>query len=298
MPAVISRTQAIPADAVKLGPENDPTPPILHNPQWLDPFPLPGPVNTAGSEDSPFISPDGTLLFFFFTPDSSVPAEQQLKDGATGIYYTARSSPSDPWAEPLFLPLAEPGEPALNGCPTLHENTLWFCSARAGGFRPLDMYTASFNNGSPSSWENAGEVLNREIGIGEMDLSTSGQDMYFHADLPGGLGGFDIWMTSRSTHGWTAPRNVSAVNSAETEGWPYLSPDGSELWFTRTWQGAPAVFRSRWNGEQWGEPELIISRFAGEPTLDAAGNLYFVHHFVRDGQILEADIFLALRRSP
>jgi hypothetical protein len=42
---------------------------------------------------------------------------------------------------------------------------------------------------------------------------------------------------------------------------------------------------------------LIISQFAGEPTLDAEGNLYFVHHFYLDGKQIEADIYVAYRKG-
>jgi hypothetical protein len=38
-----------------------------------------------------------------------------------------------------------------------------------------------------------------------------------------------------------------------------------------------------------------VDHFAGEPTLDAQGNLYFVHHFYRDGVMIEADIYTAVR---
>ena len=41
------------------------------------------PVNTSGREDSPFLLPDGQTLYFFFTPDVSIPAEKQLFDGVT-----------------------------------------------------------------------------------------------------------------------------------------------------------------------------------------------------------------------
>ena len=44
------------------------------------------------------------------------------------------------------------------------------------------------------------------------------------------------------------------------------------------------------------EGELIVSRFAGEPTLDAQGHLYFVHHYYDDGVMLEVDIYVAHRR--
>jgi len=90
--------------------------------------------------------------------------------------------------------------------------------------------------------------------------------------------------------------NIEAVNSAEDEGYPYLSVDGKELWFTRTYLGTPAVFRSEKVNGIWQSPELIISQFAGEPTLDSKGNVYFVHHFYKEGVMLEADIYIAQRR--
>jgi len=46
------RLATIPADAVKLLPADDVSPPILHAEGWDDPVPFEGPVNTAGAEDS------------------------------------------------------------------------------------------------------------------------------------------------------------------------------------------------------------------------------------------------------
>ncbi|MBN1151788.1 MAG: hypothetical protein JXA58_01135, partial [Dehalococcoidia bacterium] len=111
----------------------------------------------------------------------------------------------------------------------------------------------------------------------------------------GGMGGYDIWTSSRNADGWTQPVNIAAVNSPETEGWPFVTQDGGELWFTRTYMGTPAIFRSIMGPTGWTEPKLIVSQFAGEPTMDTQGNLYFVHHYFRDGQMLEADIYVAAR---
>jgi len=47
-------------------------------------------VNTPGGEDSPFITPDGATLYFFLTPDVSIPVERQLFDGVTGIWASIR----------------------------------------------------------------------------------------------------------------------------------------------------------------------------------------------------------------
>ena len=43
----------------------------------------------------------------------------------------------------------------------------------------------------------------------------------------------------------------------------------------------------------WQEPELILSQFAGEASLDRDGNLYFTHHFFHNGEMIEADIYVA-----
>jgi len=88
---------------------------------------------------------------------------------------------------------------------------------------------------------------------------------------------------------------LQIVNTKENEGWPYISPDGKELWFSRTYKGSPAIFRSKKDNNQWQSPELIISQFAGEPTLGINGNLYFVHHYFKDGIMIEADIYIATR---
>ena len=61
------REAAIPDNAIKMGPDGDPAPPILHLDEWQNPVPLPGTVNSAGAEDSPFITPDGQKLFFTST---------------------------------------------------------------------------------------------------------------------------------------------------------------------------------------------------------------------------------------
>jgi len=90
--------------------------------------------------------------------------------------------------------------------------------------------------------------------------------------------------------------NIGAANTPADETRPYVTPDGQELWITRWHEGSPALVRSRKIAGQWQEGELIVSRFAGEPTLDAQGNLYFVHHFYDDGVMLEVDIYVAYRK--
>ena len=64
-----SRNSMIPDDIEKITPEMDINPPKSLSPEYYDPIPVPGLVNTPGGEDSGFIMPDGDTLYFFFTPD-------------------------------------------------------------------------------------------------------------------------------------------------------------------------------------------------------------------------------------
>ena len=96
---------------------------------------------------------------------------------------------------------------------------------------------------------------------------------------------------------WQTPEDFVAVNTGDDEGWPYVTQDGKELWFTRTYLGLPAIYRSVKVNGAWCEPELIISQFAGEPSVDGDGNIYFVHHFyTADSRMIEADIYIAQRK--
>ncbi len=288
------RLSAIPAEASKITPQDDPNPPILHADEWQAPVPIAGAVNTAGAEDAAFVTPDGSRLLFFFTPDVRVPVERQIADGVTGIYLARLEGGN--WGEPERLLLQDPGELALDGCPFLQGETLWFCSARKGNYRGVDLWRATLHGGRASNWMNAGERLNLEYGVGEMHITADGQALYYHSDREGGQGGFDIWVSPLEGGEWGEPIDVQAVNTQAMEGWPFITQDGRELWFTRTYQGTPAVFRSLQVDGGWSEPQLILSQFAGEPSLDAAGNIYFTHHYFREGTMLEADIYVAYRK--
>jgi hypothetical protein len=50
---------------------------------------------------------------------------------------------------------------------------------------------------------------------------------------------------------WQSPENIAAINSEENDGWPYVAQDGKEMWFTRTYQGSPAIFRSKNVNGEW-----------------------------------------------
>lgn len=287
----IARGDTLPDDITKRGPDTDPHPPILHSAEFETPVPLGPGVNTAGAEDSPFILPNGNTLYFFFTPDVRVPPEQQILDNVTGVWVSRKVDGE--WSEAERVWLQEPGKLALDGCVAIQGNRMWFCSAREG-YSGVNMFTARRVDGEWIDWTYVGDRLMKELEIGE--VHPHGDDLYFHSRRADGHGGMDIWRTTRTADGWSDAVNLSSLNTDGDEGFPFVSSDGNELWFSRTYAGTPAVFRSFWQGDTWGAPELIVSQFAGEPTLDDAGNLYFVHHYFENDVMIEADIYVAYRK--
>lgn len=271
-----------------MSPQTDAHPPLLSfNDEYEDPVPIPGFVNTAGMEDSPFIMPDGNTLYFFFTPDAHVPAEKQLLDGVTGIYVSHKTS--DKWGRPQRVILQERGKLSLDGCVFVQGDVMWFCSAREGYTR-LQWFTAEYESGLWKNWAPAD--FKPEYQVGELHITGDGSELYFGSSRPGGKGSLDIWVSKNLAGEWQEPVNVSALNTADDEGWPAVTLDGKELWFYRNF----SVWRSKKWGGDWQPAEQVISPLAGEPSLDAVGNLYFVHHYYLDGNLIEADIYVAYKK--
>jgi hypothetical protein len=286
-----TREEAIPNDAVKMTPEIDLFPPKLHSNEYNKPIPMIGPINTEGAEDSPFIPCcDEDTFYFFFTPDVEVPPEKQLLDGITGIYVSKKVDGE--WNNPKRVILQNKWKLSLDGCTFVQDDIMWFCSARQG-YTGIHWFTAENKDGKWKNWQNAD--FDPELDVGELHFTNNFTELYYHSSRQGGKGGTDIWYTQKVNDTFQEPINIEIVNSEDNEGYPYVTPDGNELWFNKWYLGTPAVFRSIKVDGEWQEPELIISQFAGEPTLDNDGNIYFVHHFYEDGVMIEADIYVAYK---
>jgi len=207
---------------------------------WETPQNLGPAVNTTSDETGPGLSIDGHLLFF----RSTRPGGAGLGD----IFLSKRRNPKDDfgWGVPVALgpdvntAAAEAGAEFLQSAEDGAAN-LYFNRAPPGG--TADLYAAAITRD--------GETRGPAVLISELSdpiatdqgptLRSDGREVFFFSTRPGGVGGADLWTsTRRSVHDpWTPPVNVGApLNSTAAEQQPSLSGGGLTLLFASSRAGS------------------------------------------------------------
>lgn len=85
---------------------------------------------------------------------------------------------------------------------------------------------------APYYGDNVGSISpfrynNRSYDTGQPSLSSDGKFLYFASDMPGGMGGSDIYYCELVKGEWSNPVNMgSPVNSNANENYPYLHSSG------------------------------------------------------------------------
>jgi hypothetical protein len=77
-------------------------------------------------------------------------------------------------------------------------------------------------------------------------LRGDGLVLYFKYDGPLGAGAGDVFFSTRATgtSGFGNPATVAGVNAASDDGNPFVSPDGTTLWFGSTRTGGTDIYRA------------------------------------------------------
>ena len=95
--------------------------------------------------------------------------------------------------------------------------------------------TIMTSNRSDASWGKGSELkVTRDTlsAFAHPAVSPDGQWLYFTSDMPGGMGGYDIWRTRLTTSGVGEVENLGApVNTAGNEMFPTFRPNG-DLYFS------------------------------------------------------------------
>jgi hypothetical protein len=246
---------------------------------WGEPVNLGPGVNFAADDTYACISRDGLELYF----------NSENRPGGYGgwdIWVTRRATKEAGWGPPVNLGPAVNG-PGDDGTPWVSADgrELYFLSgkdspaAQAGG---ASIWVARRDTKS-DPWGTPvklGPAINKSVYQGAPCLSANGLSLFF-SDVypggpfrPGGLGGEDLWVTTRATPDdeWGIPRNLGRpVNSPLHEDSPRLSPDGSTLYFNR---GTGFFVFGPWQ-----VPIVPIVDFNGDGKVDITDLLRLIEHW-------------------
>ncbi len=138
------------------------------------------------------------------------------------------------------------------------------------------------NNSDWSAPINLGAAINSTASDQQPAISPDGLSLYFTSNRTGGLGGFDLYVSHRSSisHPWGSPVNLGLLNTTADEGNAVFSRDGRLLFFQSRRSGGPGgidIWFTRRNNAQddfdWQAPVVLGPTV--NSTADDSGPAYF-----------------------
>lgn len=207
---------------------------------WQPPVNLGSTVNSTAGDASPSISSNGLELYF----DSGRPGGQ----GSGDIWVTTRASTADAWSTPRNLgPIVNSA--SADSVPKLSADglSLFFASSRPGGLGMRDVWLST-RPSRAEPWHvpvNLGPAVNTPGNEWCPGISPDGLTLMVNSTRPGGLGGEDLWMTTRATRSlpWAPLVHLDgSINTSGEDAKPEFSADGSTLLFMSTRPGGQGFF--------------------------------------------------------
>jgi WD40-like Beta Propeller Repeat len=253
---------------------------------WAAPTNLGPLANSAQADMAPAISKDGLSLYL----------SRGAASGAFDVVVSQRATEDDPWG-----PAENPGS-TINtdrgeNQPTLSHDgqRLFFNSDRLGGLGGQDLYVSRRHTRDDFRWElpeNLGSGVNTSAGeVGPTLFADDEADtmvLLFASNRPGGLGGNDIYASTRLADGtFGAPVPVVELNSSSDDNAPAIRRDGLEIFITSDrpgtlggadlWVATRATTADRWSTPVNLGPLVNTSFNDGGASLSRDGTVLYFH---------------------
>ena len=183
-------------------------------------------INSSFAETNPVVKLNNSMLFF-----ASRRPNKDNNSNATNsedIYYSTKDV-TGKWNEPLaFRYNTEFDEAPLHISPD--GSILYFKKTTNGN---SDFYSTIFKDGAWTKPEPLSDI-NTAFNEESLSITGDGKTIYFSSDRNKELGKYDIFKSTLSVKGkWSAPVLLSkTINTAFDEVSPYITPDGSVLFFS------------------------------------------------------------------
>lgn len=187
---------------------------------------MPEPLNSHGNEGAQTISHDGRVVIFTACGRSGEPT-------GCDLYMSVRSG--DRWGKPRNL-----GAPVNSvyweSFPSLSIDgyTLYFASARSGGYGGTDIWYCTLEEGRWSKPKNMGPTVNTPGNETAPYIHFDDRTLYFASDGHMGMGGSDLFMVKRLNDStWGKLVNLGyPINTPGDENNLIVAPDGRTALFS------------------------------------------------------------------
>jgi Tol biopolymer transport system component len=217
------------------------------------------------SDYDPFVSPDGSRLFFI----SKRPVTGTKPKSDFDIWVVDRTASG--WSTPRNL-----GAPVNSDNDELYpaiasDGTLYFSSCgRADSLGRCDLYRSRIRDGQYLQPENLGDAINTPASETDAYVAPDQSYLVFAAyGRPDAIGDGDLYISIVRDGAWSAPRSLgSKINTPAREYCPIISPDGKYFYFTSQYGFADAA-----------QPRALTSpqlRESLESIRNGFGNVYRV----------------------
>ncbi len=214
---------------------------------WGTPQPITNPnINTAGSDERcPYVTPDGRRLIF-------------VRGTAVGddFFMAIRRDKTDDfgWGDPVKLAvLNSPGtETAAWGFEDEEGRLiLYFGASKAAGSLQLEIYQTTMDEDGNFTAPVLVSELNDPVAYDAFPVvRKDGLELYLTSNRSGGLGGMDIWVSTRNdtSEPWSTPVDLdSSINSSANEMRAALTWDAGTMVFASTRGGTWDLFTAMRN---------------------------------------------------
>ncbi len=190
--------------------------------KWSRPVVMTEPINTSGNEGSVYVNKRGTAMYL-----TQCKVERK-KDLGCGIYISERKGRL--WGTPQLLQV-KVGDNTTIGHPALNqdETVMIFSSDLPGGYGGKDLWiTVKQKRNTWSEPMNLGPLVNT-TGDEMFPFITEDSTIYFASNGHVGMGGFDIYKTSKNKDGaYVSPINLKVPINSSADDFGMIIESGGE----------------------------------------------------------------------
>ena len=233
-------------------------------------------INSEFHDYAPVITADGSQLFFTSRRPYTDKEILRNKEGNENIYMSEYNEDSKQWRKPKPLPEVINTQGRHNSILAISndgQRLLKYQDDKYGNGDILESYLKGEEWSEPQS---ISPMINSSFHESSASISPDGKTIYYVSERKGGVGGRDIWMCSKNSHGkWGDPKNLgNVVNTELDEEAVFIHPDGKTLYFSskgHNSMGGYDIFKTVFSDGKWSKPENL-----DRPINTEGDDLFFV----------------------